>query len=285
MDRGARLDARSVLELGPNRPTAPTGTMQGLLDRDPLRGVVDVTQHVQVRVADRPWIVVGGIGPLRRQDGPGRDRTAGRGLTPDGEELVPEPRRATAGPVDVHPDRDRLDLGPRVAPHLRAPFRPPAAVAAAPRGQLQPLLEDRRGANLEHGAPHHPVHRVAQTGIGRVVTGHVLEMTHHRIEPAPPRRVDLGQPDPATPLEHPPLGGAGKQRRGAGFGHGGKLAGCLVGDVHAKVQGEIPDNSVDEPDEVRDRGRAGMPGRIRSRSCSTSRTPSDTAATLSPARV
>ncbi len=170
---GAGRQCTAVLDPGPQRSSQVAATGELLLDRNPVHGVVDVAEHVEVAEAKRPrspeepgWR---GRQPEPRRDRAHRGPRTGKGPAVDCGELRGQASRAARFRIDVHPQHGGVDVSSALTAQFHASVRVVGAVARAPGAKGHRLAQHREAPYLEVQAPDHPVVLARQVDLGRVV--------------------------------------------------------------------------------------------------------------------
>ena len=183
-----------------------------LLEHDPVGGVVHVVEDVEVGAPQHPRSALrsrrsapAGRAAIRRC-GRRRPRRTARGTTGRAASASSSPGRRTP---TATPPRPAL------------PSRPAPTLAARPTGRRSPphhVANDTRSSNRGGAATSRTVRRTTQEpssvrpGVAGVVVRHVVQVPGAGVEPQPPRRVGVAEPDP-------PL--AAEDTAGRRFGHEG----------------------------------------------------------------
>ncbi len=206
-----------MLELG----EAAAGSVRGqaLLDDRPLRGVVDVTERIDVDAAELPRPAV----RIRRRI---RELEPRRHASPGGGCRRRPTTKSSPRPVG------RPDVGStriqRLTASIDAPRSPVIDVRRS--AQLRPVPAQNVDnsscssspagpADLDHRAAHHPAERIVEFGVGGVVGGDVLQVPGDRVEAEPGPGVDIAEADRARPGDDAPDRRTLDEHAGGEVGH------------------------------------------------------------------
>src|SRR5918995_843489 len=201
LDAGAVLDDRPV-GLAEQRMCEGGAGLDLLLDRRPVGRVVDVAEQVDVDGPQGPRLGRSPHGRITEPEPARHFPSAGR-FAIDLVERLRQAQRGSGGDVDVDPEGGDLDPAAPLALQRHPPLGPPPTEAAAPRGQVQPLAPPGRPMDIDHRPAHDPGRAlVVDAAVGRVVVADVLQVPGAGVEPQPPGRVGVGEPDAAARTEH-----------------------------------------------------------------------------------
>src|ERR687898_1681941 len=205
--RLARLEAGAVLDDRPvgvaeQRMSEGGAGLDLLLDRRPVRRVVDVAEQVDVDRPEGPRLGRSPYGRITEPE-PARHPPAAGRFAVDLVERLRQAQRCSGGDVDVDPEGGDLDPAAPLAPQRHPSFRPPPTETAAPRGQVEPLAPPGRPMDIDHRPADDPGRAlVVDAAVGRVVVADVLQVPGAGVEPQPPGRVGVGEPDATARTEH-----------------------------------------------------------------------------------
>src|SRR5918994_1251642 len=225
LDAGAVLDDRPV-GVAEQRMCEGGAGLDLLLDRRPIGRVVDVAEQVDVDGPHGPRLGRSPHGRITEPEPARHFPSAGR-FAIDIVERLRQAQRGSGGDVDVDPEGGDLDLAAPLALQRHPPLGPPPTEAAAPRGQVQPLAPPGRPMDIDHRPAHDPGRAlVVDAAVGCVVVADVLQVPGAGVEPQPPGRVGVGEPDAAARTEH--ASPVRQADTGSGTGAGGAV---LVAEI------------------------------------------------------